>query len=158
MATVLGWAIWTLMTGSLGWQELLAGLLVAALVSFLAAPQLALLDGLIVRWSLPWHALRYLAVFLAALLRSNLDMARRVLSPALPIRPEIVRVPTRMRSDFGRLLLANSITLTPGTLTVDLEDDMLEVHWIDVGEESDREQRTQAIARYFEDYLLEFVE
>ena len=50
-------------------------------------------------------------------LAANLDLARRVLTPSLPIRPAMVLVSTSLRSDLGRLVLANSITLTPGTLT-----------------------------------------
>ena len=66
----------------------------------------------------------YIPVFLYKLVLANFDMAYRVLSPKLPINPRIVKVPTSLKSDFLKLVLANSITLTPGTLSLDVEDDM----------------------------------
>ncbi len=94
----------------------------------------------------------YLLVFLKELIKSNLDVARRVLSPALPINPGIVEVETRLKSRMGRLILADSITLTPGTFTVDIRDDKLYIHWIDV-KSDDIEKATNEIVRKFEKYL-----
>ena len=96
----------------------------------------------------------YLLVFLGELIKSNLDVARRVLSPALPINPGIVEVKTKLTSRMGRMILSNSITLTPGTLTVDVKDDRLFIHWIDVKSE-DIEEATNQIVRKFEKYLEE---
>lgn len=53
---------------------------------------------------------------------------------------------------MGRMVLANSITLTPGTLTIDIKDDTLYIHWIDVQSE-DINEATKAIVRKFEKYL-----
>ena len=149
---------WLLLTGSLDSQELLAGLLASAVVAVMAAPRMGILSG--IRWSpaLPLQVARYLGVFFLALLRSNFDMARRVLSPALPIRPALVEVETSLQSDLGRLLLANSITLTPGTLTVDVEGERLLVHWIDASPGTDLESATRAIVSQFETHLREFLE
>ena len=83
---------------------------------------------------------------------ANLDVARRVISPTIPINPGIVEIKTNLKSDIGRLFLANSITLTPGTLTVDIKDDRLYIHWIDVSS-SDVEVATKEIAGKFEKYL-----
>ena len=94
----------------------------------------------------------YLLVFLKELIKSNLDVARRVLSPSLPINPGIVEVETRLKSRMGRLILADSITLTPGTFTVDIRDDKLYIHWIDV-KSDDIEKATNEIVRKFEKYL-----
>jgi multicomponent Na+:H+ antiporter subunit E len=71
-------------------------------------------------------------VFLFELIKSNLDVARIVLSPSLPINPGIVEVKTVLKSKMARVLLSNSITLTPGTITVDIKDDTLYIHWINV--------------------------
>jgi len=94
----------------------------------------------------------YLFVFFIELLKSNLDVARRVISPSLPIKPGIVEVKTNLKSPMGRMILANSITLTPGTLTVDIEEDRLFIHWIEV-KTADPEQATNEIVRKFEKYL-----
>lgn len=98
------------------------------------------------------YTLVYLLVFAWELLKSNLDVARRVLSPGLPINSGIVEVKTKLTSPMGRMILANSITLTPGTLTVDIESDSLYIHWIDV-KSDDINAATDAIVRKFEKYL-----
>ena len=149
--------VWLALAGALDGQEALAGLFVAALIPLLAWRQLALFDALRPGLWLPWHLLRYLAVFLLTLVRANLDMARRVLSPRLPINPDTVEVRTALTSDLGRLLLANSITLTPGTLTVDVEADRLRVHWIDVSPGADIDSATRAIAERLERPLRSFL-
>ncbi len=150
-------AVWLLLTGSLAGQELLAGVVVALLVTAISWPHLALYDGVRLTPLLPLHLARYLAGFLFALVLANLDMARRVLSPRLPIDPEIVEVRTGLQSRLGRLMLANSITLTPGTLTVDVRGEVLEVHWIDASPGRDPETVTRAIAGDFEKLLGAFL-
>jgi multicomponent Na+:H+ antiporter subunit E len=87
-----------------------------------------------------------------SILLANLDVASRVLSPRLNINPGIVKISTRLKNPVGRLILANSITLTPGTLSVDVIGDQLYIHWIDV-EERDVEAATRKIAASFERYL-----
>jgi len=70
--------------------------------------------------------------FFFAMAKANLDVAYRVITGKL--KPGIVKLRCGLATDFGRTLLANSITLTPGTLTVDIdeEDGALYVHWINV--------------------------
>ncbi|MFP4042778.1 MAG: Na+/H+ antiporter subunit E [Bacteroidales bacterium] len=98
------------------------------------------------------YSIIYIFVFIYELIKSNLDVARRVLTPTLPINPGIVEVKTKLQSKMGRMVLANSITLTPGTLTIDIKDDTLYIHWIDVQSE-DINEATKAIVRKFEKYL-----
>jgi len=88
------------------------------------------------------------------LIKSNLDVAFRVISPKLPINPGIVKVKTSLKSDIGRMMLANSITLTPGTLSVDIKDEFIYVHWIDVANK-DIDVATDSIVKKFEKYLSE---
>jgi multicomponent Na+:H+ antiporter subunit E len=94
----------------------------------------------------------YLFVFLKELIKANLDVAFRVVDPKLPINPGIVKVETRLKSPLGRLLLANSITLTPGTITVESQGTTLFIHWISVEGEG-LEERTRRIVSNFEKYL-----
>jgi multicomponent Na+:H+ antiporter subunit E len=147
--------IWLLLVGTLDPGDLLAGLVVAAVTAVVSAPYLEVLDGIRLRPSLPLHLARFLRTFFVALIKANLDVARRVLSPALPIRPAFVEVQTGLTSRFGKLLLANSITLTPGTLTVDVLEDRLLVHWIDVPAGMDLGTATRAVAADFERDLRE---
>ncbi len=67
--------------------------------------------------------LRYLPWLAVEVVKSNLDLAGRVLKPRLPIGPEIVRLTASQRTDLGRASYANSITLTPSTVTIEAESD-----------------------------------
>ena len=86
-----------------------------------------------------------------------MDVARRVLSPSLPLRPALVEVRTELHSSLGRLILANSITLTPGTLSVDVREEYLLIHWIDAPPEIDIEGATRKITSRFERHLKGFL-
>jgi len=98
------------------------------------------------------YSIAFLGVFWWELIKSNIDVALRVLNPALPINPGIVEVKTRLKTNIGKMMLANSITLTPGTLTVDIRDDSMFIHWIDVSS-TEIEEATHAIVSKFEKYL-----
>jgi multicomponent Na+:H+ antiporter subunit E len=104
----------------------------------------------ITRW---FWAILYVPVFFWYMIVANLDVAYRVLHPRLPIRPGIVKVKTSLKSESGRTALANSITLTPGTMSVDITDDgYLYIHWIYVQAE-DVEGATLKIVAPFEKFL-----
>lgn len=60
--------------------------------------------------------------------KANIDVARRILDPRLPISPNLLRVKATQKSDLGRVSYANSITLTPGTVCVDVQGDTIQVH------------------------------
>jgi multicomponent Na+:H+ antiporter subunit E len=101
--------------------------------------------------ALPYLGL-YLAVFVRELITANIDVAYRVLAPSMPIEPDVVAVPLRVESDAAITTIANSITLTPGTLTMDhdAEANTLYVHAI----ASDDPQSVLAPIRTWEDYAL----
>ena len=149
--------LWVLLAGSLRQDELIAGAVVAVLVTLIAGPRLAVLSGVRLTPLAPLYLLSYLGTFFLALIRANLDMARRVLSPSLPIRPAVVEVETRLQSPLGRMLLANSITLTPGTLSIDIQGDRILVHWIDCPPGTDLAAATQAISQTFERHIRGFL-
>ncbi|WP_276259750.1 Na+/H+ antiporter subunit E [Haloglomus litoreum] len=70
----------------------------------------------------------FLPYLLFEVLRANLSVARVILDPSLPIEPSMVEVPHDARSGLERAVLANAVTLTPGTLTVDVDERRLRVH------------------------------
>jgi multicomponent Na+:H+ antiporter subunit E len=59
---------------------------------------------------------------------ANLDVARRILTPALPIAPTVIKVKASQNSELGQVIYANSITLTPGTVSLMVEEDGIIVH------------------------------
>ena len=67
--------------------------------------------------------LRYLPWLVLEVIKSNLELARRVLDPRLPIGPEMVELTASQKTDLGRVIFANSITLTPSTVTVEAGSD-----------------------------------
>jgi multicomponent Na+:H+ antiporter subunit E len=99
----------------------------------------------------------YLFVFIWECIKANIDVAYRVLHPAMPIRPGIVKVKTTLKSDMAKMLLANSITMTPGTISVDIIDDNLYIHWIYISSE-DPEVYTGIITGAFEKYIKRIIE
>lgn len=94
----------------------------------------------------------YIPIFIIEMVKANIDVARRVINPNLPINPGIVKINTNLKSDYAKLFLANSITLTPGTLTLDVKNENLYIHWIDVASTNKNKQKEQ-IAGKFEDKL-----
>lgn len=75
--------------------------------------------------------LLYLPYLLHQIVLSNIDVAYRVLHPKMPISPEMITLKTKLKSNISKVIYANSITLTPGTVTVDIEDDKFIVHALD---------------------------
>ena len=69
-----------------------------------------------------WSALRYAWWLALEIFLSNLRVARIILDPSLPIRPVLFWAQASQRTDAGRVLFANSITLTPGTISVEISD------------------------------------
>ncbi|NBB89761.1 MAG: hypothetical protein GVY23_00975 [Spirochaetes bacterium] len=144
--------LWVLLAYPASLQELAAAVIVAILVSVGTPGSAGVFSELRLTPRALIMAVAYLGVFTVELIKANLDVAARVVSPSLPIRPGIVKVRTRLRSRLGRLVLANSITLTPGTITVDTDADMFYIHWISV-EAEDPEGATRRIVGKFERYL-----
>jgi multicomponent Na+:H+ antiporter subunit E len=102
-------------------------------------------------------ALLYLFIFLWECIKANFDVAYRVLHPKLPVKPGIVRAKTNLTTDIAKIFLANSITMTPGTITVDISEDYFYIHWIYV-HSKDPEVYTHRILGRFEKYLKRIFE
>ena len=135
---VLCAAFWLLLTGSFDHQELIAGAIVSVVVALFSAKFLIHENAF---WLI--HPARFfslliyiLIIFPWELLKANLDVAFRAFGPGPRVNPGIVKVPVGLKSDYGRAMLADSITLTPGTITMDLTEEdgqtWFYVHWIDV--------------------------
>ncbi|MBA3064920.1 Na+/H+ antiporter subunit E [bacterium] len=141
--------LWMLLVASLDMQNVAAGAVVALITALLFGNYFAetpekFMD--IRRWL--W-ALYYIPVLGYHIILANFDVMYRVLHPDLPINPGIVKVRTRLKSRAARAALCNSITLTPGTLSIDIAGEFIYVHWIDV-KSRDSAKATDIIVGKFE--------
>jgi multicomponent Na+:H+ antiporter subunit E len=149
---------WPFVAGRIDAQGIVAGLIASLLVALLFHDILPKEHHVFISPIRVFWFLVYVPVFFYYVIRANLDVVYRALHPAMPIRPGIVKIKTNLKTDSAITALANSITLTPGTLTVDLTDDgYLYVHWIDV-KSDDVQQATQLIAQRFEHFLHKIFE
>ncbi len=149
---VLAFIIWLLLTWSLAWEEVVVGAVFSVVVALLVGDFLPTRPARLispVRW---FWLLVYMPYFLWLCVKANLDVAYRVLHPDMPIRPGIVKVHTNLKTGLAKTFLASSITLTPGTLVVDIVGQDLYVHWINVKGE-DPEEHTREIVGPFEPML-----
>ncbi len=144
--------VWLLLNASLSPVVIVSGLIVAFIIAILFAARHPVFKDIKLTPKAIAYFIIYIFVFSFELLKSNIDVAKRVISPSLPINPGIVEVKTKLTSSLGRMFLANSITLTPGTLTVDIKKDSLFIHWIDASS-TDIEGATKKIVEGFEKYL-----
>ena len=157
---IISFLVWCLLTWVPDVEHLVVGVMVSLLVAYLVG------DFFVTRPHMFAHPERhlylifvYLPFFFWECFKANIDVAYRVSHPGLPIKPGIVKVKTHLKSDTGLTFLANSITLTPGTLCVDVDKDdgILYVHWIYV-KDTDVEKATQDIVRRFEKILEKIFE
>jgi len=119
--------VWLLLSGH--YTPILLGL---GVISTLFAVAIALRMDVVDQEGHPLHLglriLGYLPWLMFQILRANLDVTRRVLGPTLAISPRMFLVRATQRTDLGRVIFANSITLTPGTVSVELEGSEILVH------------------------------
>lgn len=73
---------------------------------------------------------RFSLWLLVEIVKSSLEVVRLVLDPRLPISPTVVMIEAKPEDEVGQVILANSITLTPGTVTLDVFDNRLLVHCV----------------------------
>jgi multicomponent Na+:H+ antiporter subunit E len=149
---IIYFVMWILLTWS--WksqsllQDLMAGVVVALFVTILTRK---LFPDDFLKLLNPGRfllGLLYIPYLFFYIILANLDVAYRVLNPYLPIKPGIVKVKTCLTSDFAKTILANSITLTPGTLTVEVDGDDFYVHWINVSSDNQEIQKEIILGRF----------
>jgi multicomponent Na+:H+ antiporter subunit E len=128
--------LWAAVTGSFSPGTLIFGFIVGYLALLLAQPML----GPSAYYTRLWRATVYAVLFVWDLLRSSVIVAYDVLTPGLAGAPAVVAVPLEVRSSVAITLLANTISLTPGTLSLDVSDDRstLYVHSMYHGDDLDR--------------------
>ncbi|OFW56153.1 MAG: hypothetical protein A2W01_09350 [Candidatus Solincola sediminis] len=119
---------WIVLTATLAANDIVLGAISSALVAGITMLLFgqALDDRFTPRvlLKLPWFILR----LIWEIIKANIDVAKIILNPKLPVDPRIVQYRTYLPDDLPRTFFADSITLTPGTVTVDIEDNLLSVH------------------------------
>ncbi len=154
----LAFLAWLALTAGGGAQEIVAGAAAALVVALVAG---RFVSGFPRRGVLrrAGFAVLYFFRFLWEMIKANLQVAMIVLHPLRPIKPGIVKIRTGLTKDTALTILANSITLTPGTLTVDVNPEAgeLYIHCITV-DRTDIEENTRRIGAKFERILKEVFE
>ena len=145
-------AIWLTLTTTFQWQELSVGIFISLVLALF-------LNKNYLKLGLPPVSIKriiffilYISVLFIEIVKANFDVAYRVIHPKMPIKPGIVVIKTELKQDIAKMILANSITLTPGTFTLDIKGDELLIHWIYVHSENKKEA-TRIIGQKFEKYL-----
>jgi multicomponent Na+:H+ antiporter subunit E len=149
VTTIFAFGVYLLLTAGSGdlaglWssQEIVAGAVLGILVGVAARNFFCVPGRLAALNPLRWLRVIVYAIgpFFIEMAKANVDVAMRVITGR--IRPGIVRVKSGMTTDFSTLMLANSITLTPGTLTVDVDEESndLFVHMINMPEAFDEKE------------------
>ena len=127
ISAILVFVFWLLLSGH--FEPLL---LVLGGISTLLTIYLSLRMNIIDQESIPVHHLarimRYFVFLAKEIVLANLDVIKRILTPGVSISPQIIELPAKQSSDLGKVIYANSITLTPGTVSLDLTGNKLKVH------------------------------
>ncbi len=157
---ILAYLVWCLLSWVPDWQHLVVGVFIALFVSWITG-DLFIKSSQMLKHPHRWlyFIFWYVPMFLWECLKANIDVAYRVVHPKLPIKPGIVKVKTKLKTDTGLTLLANSITFTPGTMCVDIDKDngLLYIHWINV-KDKDVDAATRIIVEKFEKILAKIFE
>ncbi len=124
--------VWLLLSGV--FEPLLLGLgLVSCLVVVLIAHRMDVIDHEGQPIHLDWRIVIYWFWLALEIVKANIDVTRRILDPRLPIHPVLIRLKASQTSELGHVIFANSITLTPGTVSVRVTRGEILVHAIAEG-------------------------
>ncbi len=121
-------AFWLLLSGYFRPFLLLAGLGSVLVITWFTDRRMRVLDPEGHPVQLGLGALTYWPWLLWEIGKAGWDVTKVILHPDLPISPELIRVPASQRTDLGRVIYANSITLTPGTISVETDEETILVH------------------------------
>ncbi len=142
---VLCMGFWVLLTWNFSSGELTAGALVSLAAALFASRFMVHEKAFWLFNPAKLFGLIYyvLIVFPVELIKANVDVAKRCFGGCKNVNPGIVKIPVDVESEYGQAMLANSITLTPGTITMEVTEEEGQtyyyVHWIDVTAPSGKE-------------------
>jgi len=151
--SVFLWLVWLLLNNSAAPGHLLLGAMLALVLPLFTVrfrPDRP-------RLRKPLKLVSYIAVLLWDIILANLTVARLILGPTARLRPAFIRLPLELRNEFAVVVLANTLSLTPGTVSADLSPDRstLLIHFLDV---DDPQQAVARIKQRYEKPLQEIFE
>ena len=117
--------VWIAISSSLAIESVATGTVISAAMAYVFARKFEIWRGIRFSPQRLYHFILYTGVFLVELVRANINMMRYVYAPRIDVDPGVVTVKTGLKSPIGRLALANSISLTPGSLVLDISEEEL---------------------------------
>ncbi len=127
--------LWLLMSGIWDKPLILAFGIVSVFLSILIGKRMDAADGEQLRYAIdPIATIKYAYWLLLEIAKSNIAVSKVILSGSLPERQKLFMVPVSCKTELAQVVFANSITLTPGTITVETEFDQFIVHALDFGD------------------------
>lgn len=125
-------ALWIIFNGSLTLEIFLFGVVIAAVIyAFVCKFMEFSIHKDILLWKRLFLMLRYLVILIVEIVKANVSAMKLLFSEQNEIEPVLIRFRTPLKTKAAKVVLANSITLTPGTITVSLEGDEFQVHCLD---------------------------
>jgi multicomponent Na+:H+ antiporter subunit E len=148
---------WLFYTGTFDKEELSAGIIVSILVALFSSKFFIQSEPFwLFKPSRLFTLIKFIPIYAVELVKANWDVAKRSLSKNLNINPGIVKITTDIKSDYGLAMLAGCITLTPGTITMEITEEdgktFMYIHWIDVATRN-MEEASGIIKGAFEPYV-----
>lgn len=129
---ILYFILWIVFNGNITLEICILGLIIAALIFAFTCKfaDYSIQKELRVYKNL-WKMVKYIALLIVEIVKANFGVIHLILTQKEEIDPVLVTFKSDVKTSVGKALLGNAITLTPGTITVSLEDDTYEVHCLD---------------------------
>jgi len=146
-----------LLTGRFYMQNIIAGVIISLITTLIFSRYFKIDAKKLLSPVRYFWLIVYVFYFVWECVKANFDVAYRVIHPAMPVRPGIVKVHLTVKGELTRTILANSITMTPGTISVDIIGDILYVHCIYL-HDTKPENYSYRISGKFERILIKIFE
>ncbi len=143
---------WLLLTWSARVESLIAGIVVALVTSIIFGKYFYTSIYKLTQFRRFITIIPFMAFFTWQCIKANFDVAWRVMHYKIPIQPAIIRVPLMVQTDLARAVLSCALTMTPGTIVIDIQDDCMYVHWIYV-DKNDPDTYAMSRIRKYEKYI-----
>ena len=130
LTVLIMFAFWIFLSGKFSFILLLSGVMSSLLVSYMSNDLLIGNGNMKLGFIRTIRFIRFLPWLLWQIVLANIDLALRTLHPKMPINPILINIKNNLKTDLGMVILANSITLTPGTVTIDVNENEFLVHVI----------------------------